>query len=203
MLGGSSANAQPFDDHGWRIPIHRPRIAGLTAPKLFSAADLTAVLEALSDELATSGGSHELVVVGGAAVVLGYGAHRATRDVDVYEIDSSVRAAARVVGKRLGISEDWLSDGARSFMRSASKGRRLLELPHLAVFSATSEQLLAMKLCAGRDETDWQDAALLLPALRGDRDQVRLKLEPYWVPGKQQRGLANFEDLWEEIHHAD
>jgi hypothetical protein len=57
-----------------------------------------------------------------------------------------------------------------------------------------------MKLCAGRDEADWQDAAVLLRTLEGDRDQVRLRLEPYWVSGKQKRGMDNFEDLWEELH---
>ena len=135
-------------------------------------------------------------------MVLGYGAARTTRDVDVYELDDDLRRAARAVAADLGLSEKWLSDGAGAFMRGASPGRLLLETPSLIVHSVSTEQLLAMKLCAGRDEADWQDAALLLAALAGDRDQVRLLLEPHWVAGKQKRGLDNFEDLWEELHLA-
>jgi hypothetical protein len=171
----------------------------VTTPKLLSAADLTAALEALAAELSATGRPHELIVVGGAAVVLGYGAARTTRDIDVYQLDSDVRAAAHAVAAGLGLPDGWLSDGARAFMRTASKGKRLFERPLLAVFAVSTEQLLAMKLCAGRDEADWQDAALLLRALEGDRDQVRARLEPYWVAGKQKRGMDNFEDLWEEL----
>jgi hypothetical protein len=178
----------------------RSTLPEVTAPTLLSAADLTAALEALAVELSAAGRPHELIVVGGAAVVLGYGAARTTRDIDVYEIDSDVRAAAHAVAAKLGLPDAWLSDGARAFMRAASRGKLLFERPSLTVFAVSTEQLLAMKLCAGRDEADWQDAALLLRTLEGDRDQVRLRIEPYWVAGKQKRGVDNFEDLWEELH---
>ncbi len=171
-------------------------------PKLFSAADLTDALEALAQELALTDASHELLVVGGAALVLGFGAPRTTRDVDVYELDNRVRNAARAVAAKLDLPDTWMSDEARAFMRSPSKGKPLFARLCLTVVSASTEQLLAMKLCAGRDEADWQDAALLLRALGGDRDLVRLRLEPYWVIGKERRGLDNFEDLWEELHGA-
>ena len=132
--------------------------------------------------------------------MLGYGAARTTRDVDVYELPDDVRDAVAVVAAELELDESWMNDSARAFMRDASQGRVVFEGPGLTVRCAETEQLLAMKLCAGRDEADWEDATLLLSALGGDRDQIRLRLERFWVPGKQKQGLENFEDLWEQVH---
>jgi hypothetical protein len=175
-------------------------LLGFTMQQLLSADDLRTALDRLALELSRSGRAHELLVVGGAAMVLGYGAPRTTRDIDVYELPADVRAAAAVVAGELGLSGSWLSDSARAFMRSAAPGRSVFSRHGLVVRCASTEQLLAMKLCAGRDEADWEDARLLLSALESDRDQVRLRLEPYWVTEKQRRGLENFEDLWEEMH---
>jgi hypothetical protein len=184
----------PFGRGSFRI------LDGSIVRRLLSADDLRAAFGRLACELARGGCSHEIVIVGGAAVVLGYGAARTTRDVDVYALPDNVRAAVAAVAADLDLDETWMNDSARAFMLGASQGRVVFEEAGLTVRCAETEQLLAMKLCAGRDEADWEDATLLLSTLGGDRDQIRLSLERHWVPGKQKRGLENFEDLWEQAH---
>ena len=167
---------------------------------LLSAEDIRVALDALAAKLEAAGLQRELVLVGGAALVLGYGAARSTRDVDACPLDDPIRAAARAVAGELGLPSSWLSDDARAFMRGISAGKVVFERPALVARCASTEQLLAMKVCAARDEADWEDARLLLSAMGSDRDQVRLQIEPHLVAGKQKRGLENFEDLWEELH---
>jgi hypothetical protein len=61
------------------------------------------------------GTPEEIVLAGGAALVLMYNAREATRDVDVCWIasegSSEVRKAARRVAAALDLPEDWLNDG--------------------------------------------------------------------------------------------
>lgn len=194
--------AGPSLESDWRPRRNHLHCTTVSRANLLSASDIAAALEALAAELLASGERHELILVGGAAVALGFGGSRSTRDVDVYELDPKVKAAAVAVASKLGLSNNWLSDDARLFMARVSRGKRVVNGPSLTVTTASAEQLLAMKLCAGRDEADFQDAALLMRVFQCDRDELRLRLEPYWVSGKQRRGLENFEDLWEDLHDA-
>jgi hypothetical protein len=83
-----------------------------------SAVDIRTAFDALSKELATADGNDqaELVVVGGAALVLLYGARQTTKDVDAYFLKPAaaiVRGAAARVAGALELPEDWLNDGAK------------------------------------------------------------------------------------------
>ncbi|MFZ5891466.1 MAG: DUF6036 family nucleotidyltransferase [Myxococcota bacterium] len=76
-------------------------------------------MDALSSELLLSGERGELIIVGGAALVLLFGARETTKDVDAYFLapaGSSVRAAAARVAEKLSLPDDWLNDGAKGFM---------------------------------------------------------------------------------------
>ncbi|MBN1612027.1 MAG: hypothetical protein JW940_35680 [Polyangiaceae bacterium] len=68
-------------------------------------ADITAAFEALSDELGQRSERAEIVVVGGAALVLLFGARETTKDVDACFVKpeaSRIRNAAARVADRLG-----------------------------------------------------------------------------------------------------
>lgn len=74
------------------------------------AFDQSSLLEAfrvLYFELGRSAVRAQVFVVGGAAVALAYDERRATVDVD---------AVFAPVAEQLGLEEDWLNDGAKSFM---------------------------------------------------------------------------------------
>ena len=163
-------------------------------------------LEELARELTATETPHrvEIVLAGGAALVLLYNAREATRDVDVCAVGSgsptALREAARRVAGSLDLPEDWLNDGAKGYLQGLLPGEVLLDRPSLLVRALGPRQLLAMKLSAWRDDVDISDARLLLPEVRGDREDVWRSIEPFLVPGRELKARYAFEDLWEAIH---
>jgi hypothetical protein len=78
----------------------------------------------------------------------------------------------------------------------------LLEAPGIEVRQPVIEQLLAMKLCAWRDDVDIADASRLLTALApaSDRAQTWQRIVPYLVFGRELKAQYAFEDLWESLY---
>jgi len=59
-----------------------------------------------------------LVIVGGAAMILHFGAQRATRDVDALLLHGDIEELRRVVkkvGEQHGLPDDWLNDSVKGF----------------------------------------------------------------------------------------
>ncbi len=158
-------------------------------------------LAALAAALPSGDAPRELWIVGGAALVLLYGARDSTRDVDAFTLDpagsAELRAAAAAVATQLGLPDDWLNDGAKGYLHGLSPGELLFSAPGLLVRSVAAPQLLAMKLSAWRDDLDVSDARLLLSKLSGDRASVWSQVEPHLVPGRQLKAQYAFDDLWE------
>jgi hypothetical protein len=171
-----------------------------------SRTDILRALAALADEIQAVSGANELVVVGGAAMVLLYGARESTKDVDALIISpggaEEVRAGARRVGESLGLPDDWLNDAAKGYVHGLALGEVILETPALRVRTLAPHQLLAMKLSAWRDDVDIDDARLLLSKLSGDRDAIWHLIEPHLVPGRELKASYAFADLWEVVHGA-
>lgn len=155
--------------------------------------------EVLSAEL-PSGKNEELFVIGGAALVLLYGARQSTKDVDVLGMTSALREAALRVASRLSLPTDWLNDAAKGYAHGVAPGEKLLERGALVVRTLAIPQLLAMKLSAWRDDLDINDAQLLLAQLPGGKEQIWKAVEPYVVPGRELKASYAFDDLWEAQH---
>ena len=70
------------------------------------------------------------------------------------------------------------------------------------MYRPATEQLLAMKLCAWRDDVDINDAGQLLTelALIHDRDQIWQRLAPYLIRGHELKAQYAFDDLWESLY---
>jgi hypothetical protein len=97
-----------------------------------SADNIKDAFAALSDELSARGSVGELVIVGGAAVVMPFGARQSTKDVDAYFLRpeaSIVRDAAEAVAERLGLPRDWLNDGANGYLVGLTTGDVLFDSP--------------------------------------------------------------------------
>lgn len=173
--------------------------------RLLSHKDIVQAIEALAQELEPQGESHEIFVLGGAALVLLYNAREATRDIDMVAAASAnpvaLRAAAGRVSKTLGLPEDWLNDGAKGYLHGLSPGQILFASPSLIVRALSTQQLLAMKLSAWRDDIDIADARLLLSRLQGGSlQEVWSSVEPFLVPGRELKARYAFEDLWESLY---
>ena len=168
-----------------------------------SANDIRTAFDALSDELAKAQVQAEFVVVGGAALVLLYGARQTTKDVDAYFVRPEAvvvrHAASRVAGSLL-LPEDWLNDGAKAYLVRITEGPVLYESDSLMVRAPSIAQLLAMKLAAWRDEIDRNDARLLLSKLQGPFEEIRALVEPLVLPHQRDKASYALEDLWESVH---
>lgn len=166
--------------------------------------DIVHALESLAAELSVSAKPLELVLVGGAALVLLYGARETTKDVDGFLLDAAaapmLRGAARRVAASLGLPVDWLNDGAKGYVHGWAPGEAVLTTPSVVVRTLAPQQLLAMKLSAWRDDLDVEDARLLLSKLGGDQERVWRLVEPHVVPGRELKARYAFEDLWEAQH---
>jgi hypothetical protein len=172
-------------------PDKNPCVTGL------SRVDLLEALRNLSQELQARTPPRELLLVGGAAMVLVHGRQRSTRDVDVVVTDSELRSAAQRVSAKLLLPEDWLNDGAKGYVHGIAVGEVVLETPSLIVRAVAPNQLLAMKLSAWRDDIDIEDARVLLATMSGARDDVWKRIELHLVPGRELKARYAFEDLWE------
>lgn len=147
-----------------------------------SADDIKQAFEALARELEDKGTRAELVIIGGAALVLLFHARESTKDVDAFFVKpeaGTVRKAAAQVAADLNLPDDWLNDSAKGYLEGVTKGDLLHESPFLTVYAASIPQLLAMKLSAWRDAIDRDDARLLLQQLRGSREQIWTAIAPF------------------------
>jgi len=162
-------------------------------------------------ELAQAQGLHvRLALVGGAAMVLAYEARQSTRDVDVVILSPAEARLVRNLVKRIAAErdwpEDWLNDGAKGYLVGISKGPLLFSAPGIEALSPSIEQLLAMKLCAWRDDLDISDARRLLQEILqsvSGKDDIWKSLEPYLVPGDELTAQYAFLDLWETLYGTD
>jgi hypothetical protein len=91
-----------------------------------SVSDINRALDALSEELVGLGERAEIAIVGGAALVLLFGARETTKDVDAFFVKPNAskfrEAGARVAG-RLNLPDDWLNDAAKGFLVGVTEGR--------------------------------------------------------------------------------
>src|SRR5438105_7607592 len=99
----------------------------------FTRNDIAEGLERLGRLAADSGINIELVLIGGALMVLRFEARESTRDLDVAILApaeaNKVRDLARKVAAELGWPDDWLNDGAKGYLVGLSKGPVVLSAP--------------------------------------------------------------------------
>lgn len=158
-------------------------------------------------EIAVSEGQTiEMLIVGGAAMMLGYNARPATRDVDGVFFEpppaSVIRRWIEQVASGAALPDDWLNDAAKGFLVGHSRGRKVFSAPGIDVWQPLPEQLLSMKLSAWRDSRDIGDARTLLRDLTNsfNRSEIWSRMEPFLLPGSELKCQLAFNDLWDDDH---
>jgi hypothetical protein len=150
----------------------------------------------------------ELLVVGGVALMLGgYQARLSTHDVDVVILAPSparwVRELASQVAEDQELNDDWMNDAAKGFLVGQSQPLILWKAPGIVVMSPPTEQLLAMKLSAWRDDQDINDAHYLLRRLvtesKGSTDSIWSRVEPHLLPGRELKARYAFLETYSNI----
>ncbi len=111
----------------------------------------------------------ELILIGGASVLINYGFRDMTTDIDaLIHASSAMKAAIRLVGDRFSLPNDWLN---ADFKQTDSYSPRLPEFSAyyktwaniLTVRTISAEYLVAMKLRSGRQyKSDLSDVIGIL-----------------------------------------
>lgn len=127
--------------------------------KTFTRENLEQYLKELSKEFRKLNGKSmpaDIILIGGASVVINYGFRDMTYDMDaVINAASSMKDAISIVGDKYGLPDGWLNT---DFMKTTSYTPKIIQYSkyyrtysNVVTFrTVTGEYLLAMKLMAGR-----------------------------------------------------
>ena len=145
------------------------------------AAQIRQLLDELDQRLSAAGVAATVYIVGGAAISLHLpDADRRTQDIDGITTDDRVADIVAQMADELGLPEGWLNGAARPFLPPIpADALTPPSSPGLRVQLASLEQLLAMKLAAGRAR-DQADIIALATVLQVDPEEaVQLTLKAY------------------------
>lgn len=130
--------------------------------------DIEKYLKMLGEELQRKQVLGEVLLVGGAVMLLEVGNREVTKDIDAYfepKYAVVIRNAVATIAQREGLPDDWLNDGVKGFFHSQPPHKRWAEYPGLRVYVASLEYILVMKVVAGRPQ-DIEDAKALITTLK-------------------------------------
>lgn len=126
----------------------------------------------------------DIILIGGAAMILHFGANRATRDVDVLVIKGDpreLRRAAEMAAEGSRLPPDWINDAAKGFadILPHDFADRLapldLALTNLHAYFLGLPDQVAMKIVALREQ-DLEDLELLLPEMTEAEKQKLIQI---------------------------
>ncbi len=165
------------------------------------AYEIKEALDELADLLTARDVHCPIRIVGGAAMVLRFGARTSTADVDVDfrtqhvvdpssgDVDAEFRGrevveAVQEVARRRGLEEGWLNDKAIMFFPDCSdpEWELLWERGTVIVYTASARTLLAMKLRAGRPLKDGADITFLVSELSITRYEAAVAIFDEFYP---------------------
>lgn len=131
----------------------------MSADKPFTKENLDSYLRELAKEFRKKNGnkmSAEIILIGGASILINYGFREMTYDMDaIIKSSGAMKEAINTVGDRLELPVGWLNT---NFANTKSYTPRLVEYSKyyktfaniLQVRTVSAEYLVAMKLMAGR-----------------------------------------------------
>ena len=125
-----------------------------------------AALQELVAELEQRGHKSKIYIVGGAALMLGFGARDATRDIDaVITPRAEILQIVAEVARRKNLTDDWLNSAAAMYVPAwpdDPNPRIIISTERVQISIASAEMLLAMKIHASRGRQDIEDLRFLL-----------------------------------------
>lgn len=131
----------------------------MSADKPFTKDNIDSYLKELAKEFQKRNGNRipaEIILIGGASILINYGFREMTYDIDaIIQSSGAMKDAINTVGDRLGLSVGWLNT---DFINTESYTPKLVQyskyyktfLNIIQVRTVSAEYLVAMKLMAGR-----------------------------------------------------
>lgn len=151
-----------------------------------TAEEITKYLTELNDELRLMDIKGEVSLYGGAVMCLAFKARPATKDVDaIFEPIREIRRAAQRIADRHHLRKDWMNMAVKMFLVKHKK-HVLFDFPNLKVLVPDGDYLFAMKVLAGRAETDdLNDIRFLLDKLKITSVDQALEIVRNYYPKKE------------------
>lgn len=145
--------------------------------------DIQRYLKMLADELNARNVTGEIVLAGGAVMLLVIRNRETTKDVDAYFATNAqeIREAAHLIAQRENLPPDWLNDGMKGFFYTTPPTTLWVDYPGLRVYHADLDYVLSMKAVAGRPE-DIGDIQALAAHLNITTAQEALSIVSRYVP---------------------
>ena len=131
----------------------------MSVDKPFTKENLDSYLKELAKEFRKKNGTRmpaEIVLIGGASILINYGFREMTYDMDaIIKSSGAMKDAINAVGDRLGLPVGWINT---DFVNTKSYTPKLVEYSKyyktfanvLQIRTVSAEYLVAMKLMAGR-----------------------------------------------------
>lgn len=172
---------------------------------LLTKGQIEAALRRLGEIANENAEEVNLVIIGGAAMALAFDARESTKDVDAVFISprdsGKLRKWIAIVAGEMGLGEDWLNDAAKGFMHGISDGPIVFQSRGMVAVRPATEQLLALKLSAYRDDRDIDDAKVLLRELRGENEKelIWARIRPFVMIGHELKSQYAFDEVWESL----
>lgn len=151
----------------------------------FTKENLDSYLKELAKEFRKINGNKmpaEIILIGGASVLINYAFREMTYDMDaIIQASSSMKDAINSVGDRMGLPNGWLN---ADFMKTTSYTPKLIQYSKyyktfsnvLRIRTVSAEYLVVMKLMAGRQyKNDLSDVVGIL--LEQEKSQQHICLE--------------------------
>lgn len=151
----------------------------------FTKDNLDGYLKELSKEFRKMNGSKipaEIILIGGASVLINYGFREMTYDMDaIIQALSSMKDAINHVGDRMGLPNGWLNT---DFMKTTSYTPKLIQYSKyyktfsnvLKIRTVSAEYLVVMKLMAGRQyKNDLSDVVGILIEQKNAEKEISLE----------------------------
>ncbi len=176
----------------------------MSADILFTKENLDSCLKELAKEFRKKNGTRmgaEIILVGGASILINYGFRTMTYDMDaIIKSSGTMKEAINTVGDRLGLPVGWLNT---DFVNTSSYTPRLAEHSKyyktfsniLQIRTVSAEYLVAMKLMAGRQyKNDLSDIVGIL--IEHEERHEPLSLE------RIQKSVVDLYDSYDKIPEA-
>ncbi len=163
-------------------------------------------LEILSDEIGKEDLKGEILVFGGAAMVLAFNARPSTKDIDaIFQPKKRIYELSNRIAGEYNLPEGWLNDSVKGFIANDSFGQQLLiKYDHLSVYVPEPEYLLAMKSISmriGVESSDIDDVKFLINHLRLRQLEDILDIVKKYYPKNQipQKTFYALEEIFQNI----
>lgn len=144
-------------------------------------------LEELSLAMEKKGLKGEILLFGGAAMVLAFDARSSTKDVDaIFRPKKEIYAISKEIAGRHHLPEGWLNDSVKGFIRSDFfKQNLFIRYSNLSIYIPEPQYLLAMKCMSmriGVESSDIDDIKTLLKYLKIKKAEAVFQLVEKYYP---------------------